>query len=392
MDWARRASPPDAHQHVAIWKQAAPELDGFDSPAEILDAVGCLAAAEQSCRLLSGLLLAAHYDGLAAYAVLVAIIPGLRVAAGRRWQTARSGGPWWSRDELDTDTISAAWLAIAAHAGERHLRPARLITRAAARHLRTSHDAYRRRSARTLPQGNLNNTTTMSFADQAGADPLALALVESARSGRLDPVSFDIACRVAFGDEDPSTAGSRHGLDHRQTRATLRSALDALAGDHRRATFPEPRSRSINPPTDQEVQPMIPPPQPFGAPRDPGSGLPVVPLLLTVNQAAELLGMGRSTIYELIDSGELKSVKRGASRRVPLKAVHDYVEHLLSEHNDDSNQTPTASSSHRIVPISAPSTSPTAGPLDVWSTSTLTSRPSNPTAANRPSPRRPLCS
>ena len=109
--------PPDAHQHVAIWKQAAPELEGFDSPAEILDAVGCLGAAEQSCRLLSGLLLAAHYDGLAAYAVLVAIIPGLRVAAGRRWQTARSGGPWWSRDELDTDTISAAWLAIAAHAG-----------------------------------------------------------------------------------------------------------------------------------------------------------------------------------------------------------------------------------------------------------------------------------
>ena len=97
--------------------------------------------------------------------------------------------------------------------------------------------------------GNLNNTTTMSLADQAGADPLALALVESARSGRLDPTSFDIAYRVALLDEDPSTAGSRHGLDHRQTRATLRSALDALAGDHHRATFPEPRSRSINPPT-----------------------------------------------------------------------------------------------------------------------------------------------
>ena len=247
MDWARRASRPDAHQHVAIWTQAAPQLDGFASPAEILDAVGCLGHPEQSCRLLSGLLLAAHHDALAAYAVLVALIPGLRVAAGRRWQTARGDGPWTSRDELDTDTISAAWQAIAAHAGERHARPARLIIRAAERHLRTSHDAYRRRSARTLPQGNLNNTTTMSLADQAGADPLALALVESARSGRLDPASFDIAYRVALLDEDPSTAGSRHGLDHRQTRATLRSALDALAGDHRRTSFPEPRSRSINP-------------------------------------------------------------------------------------------------------------------------------------------------
>ncbi len=123
---------------------------------------------------------------------------------------------------------------------------------------------------------------------------------------------------------------------------------------------------------------MIPPPQPFGAPRDPGSGLPVVPLLLTVNQAAELLGMGRSTIYELIDSGELKSVKRGASRRVPLKAVHDYIEHLFSQQNDASNRTPTPSSSHRIVPISAPSTSPTAGPLDVRSTSTPDLRPIQP--------------
>ena len=96
---------------------------------------------------------------------------------------------------------------------------------------------------------------------------------------------------------------------------------------------------------------MTPPPQPFGPPRDPHSGLPVVPLLLTVNQAAELLGMGRSTIYELIDSGELKSVKRGASRRVPLKAVHDYIEELLTEHSDDSNRASIASASHPIVPI-----------------------------------------
>ena len=85
---------------------------------------------------------------------------------------------------------------------------------------------------------------------------------------------------------------------------------------------------------------MTPPPQPFGAPRDPHSGLPVVPLLLTVNQAAELLGMGRSTIYELIDSGELKSVKRGASRRVPLKEVHDYIDRLLDRQIRDQKQGP----------------------------------------------------
>ena len=32
MDWARRASRPDAHQHVAIWTQAAPQLDALRLP------------------------------------------------------------------------------------------------------------------------------------------------------------------------------------------------------------------------------------------------------------------------------------------------------------------------------------------------------------------------
>ena len=54
----------------------------------------------------------------------------------------------------------------------------------------------------------------------------------------------------------------------------------------------------------------------------------MLPLLLTVNQAANLLGVGRTTIYELMDSGELFSVHRGASRRIPLWAAYDYVDRL----------------------------------------------------------------
>ena len=54
----------------------------------------------------------------------------------------------------------------------------------------------------------------------------------------------------------------------------------------------------------------------------------MLPLLLTVNQAAKLLGVGRTTIYELMDSGELFSVHRGASRRIPLWAAYDYVDRL----------------------------------------------------------------
>jgi excisionase family DNA binding protein len=58
----------------------------------------------------------------------------------------------------------------------------------------------------------------------------------------------------------------------------------------------------------------------------------IMPLLLTVNQAAQLLGIGRSTLYELIDTGDIRSVKVGASRRVPLKAVHEYIDGLLGDH------------------------------------------------------------
>ena len=52
------------------------------------------------------------------------------------------------------------------------------------------------------------------------------------------------------------------------------------------------------------------------------------PLLLTVVEAARLLGVGRSTAYELLGSGELESVHIGRSRRVPLAAVENYVESL----------------------------------------------------------------
>jgi len=70
-----------------------------------------------------------------------------------------------------------------------------------------------------------------------------------------------------------------------------------------------------------------------------------LPLLVTVNQAAELLGIGRTTIYALIEAGELRSVKRGSSRRIPVKAIHHYIDRLLeaSEGGDEGPAVPSAS-------------------------------------------------
>lgn len=55
------------------------------------------------------------------------------------------------------------------------------------------------------------------------------------------------------------------------------------------------------------------------------------PLLFTPEQAAGSMGTGRTTIYALMASGELESIKIGRSRRIPREAVEAYVERLRGE-------------------------------------------------------------
>jgi excisionase family DNA binding protein len=50
--------------------------------------------------------------------------------------------------------------------------------------------------------------------------------------------------------------------------------------------------------------------------------------LFTVVEVAELLGIGRSKVYELLYGGELKSVKIGGSRRVRYSDLGEYVRYL----------------------------------------------------------------
>jgi excisionase family DNA binding protein len=51
-------------------------------------------------------------------------------------------------------------------------------------------------------------------------------------------------------------------------------------------------------------------------------------LLLTPEDAADLLSIGRSKLYELIGDGRLASVRIDASRRVPMSALVEFVESL----------------------------------------------------------------
>ncbi|MFF4775358.1 helix-turn-helix domain-containing protein [Microtetraspora fusca] len=55
------------------------------------------------------------------------------------------------------------------------------------------------------------------------------------------------------------------------------------------------------------------------------------PLLVRPEMAAELLGIGRTKVYELIRSGALRSVRIGGLRRVSATALAEFVAHLEEE-------------------------------------------------------------
>ena len=55
------------------------------------------------------------------------------------------------------------------------------------------------------------------------------------------------------------------------------------------------------------------------------------PRLYRVNDAARLLSMSRSVIYEQIRTGRLRSVTQGRIRLIPASAIDDYIALLERE-------------------------------------------------------------
>lgn len=48
-------------------------------------------------------------------------------------------------------------------------------------------------------------------------------------------------------------------------------------------------------------------------------------LLLTPEEAAEVLGIGRTRVFRLMATGELRSLLIGRSRRIPADALPEFV-------------------------------------------------------------------
>ena len=51
-------------------------------------------------------------------------------------------------------------------------------------------------------------------------------------------------------------------------------------------------------------------------------------MLYTVPQVMQMLSIGRTRVYDLIRTGELSSVRIGASRRVSASALEEFVSAL----------------------------------------------------------------
>ena len=66
----------------------------------------------------------------------------------------------------------------------------------------------------------------------------------------------------------------------------------------------------------------------LGATGERPDGEPNVRLLLSVEEAAQRLHIGRSTVYTLVAQNQLESVKIGKLRRIPATALDDYVASL----------------------------------------------------------------
>jgi len=57
-------------------------------------------------------------------------------------------------------------------------------------------------------------------------------------------------------------------------------------------------------------------------------------LLLTIDEAAEALGICRAMVYRLINAGKLHTVKIGKARRISVEELRKYVERLSEEQNE----------------------------------------------------------
>jgi excisionase family DNA binding protein len=51
-------------------------------------------------------------------------------------------------------------------------------------------------------------------------------------------------------------------------------------------------------------------------------------LLVRVEEAAHMLSLSRSKVYELLAAGDIEAIAIGRSRLIPVDGLHDYINRL----------------------------------------------------------------
>jgi excisionase family DNA binding protein len=54
-------------------------------------------------------------------------------------------------------------------------------------------------------------------------------------------------------------------------------------------------------------------------------------VLVTPEEAAKALGIGRCTLYDLLRTHQIESCKIGKSRRIPVHAVHEFARRMVEQ-------------------------------------------------------------
>ncbi|PZH20156.1 excisionase [Streptomyces sp. NTH33] len=54
---------------------------------------------------------------------------------------------------------------------------------------------------------------------------------------------------------------------------------------------------------------------------------------LSIPETVSASGIGRTTLFALIKTGELQSIKIGSRRYIPVAALNEYLERLREEQN-----------------------------------------------------------
>ena len=80
-------------------------------------------------------------------------------------------------------------------------------------------------------------------------------------------------------------------------------------------------------------------------------------LLYRPKDAAQALGIGRATLYDLMRSGRLRSVKDGGKRFITLDALRDYIRQLEDAADEVGSRGSAAATRASSCPASPPSAS-----------------------------------